>query len=389
MSESEAVSLLLFVSGAFFMPILSGIVGIPAAVAEILYGVAIGMGGLKLAGSHAFLSFMSKFGFAYLMFLAGMELDFGFLERRGLRGFARGSTVVAGIILFGGIFSLGLGMPIFYLLILSALSIGILIALLQEWNLAKSHFGQDLLLIGSLGEFATIMLLTFYHILFQKGFGWPFVWEGSKLLLVLAVGLIFLKTLQLAVWWFPENFQRFVRPWDPSELGVRAGFLVMMSFVAISAILHVEYILGAFVAGTTFSYVFRERGVLEVKLAGAGYGFFIPIFFIHVGASFDPTVLLHPEILRLALLLFGGILASKLPVSILMAALRRPFREIIASPFLLATPLTLLIAISSVGLEIGAIAKEEESAIILVALLSALLFPVIGKILLHLKGDGG
>lgn len=385
MSESEAVSLLLFVSGAFFMPILSGIVGIPAAVGEILYGVAIGIGGLKLAGSHDFLSFMSKFGFAYLMFLAGMELNFNFLERQGFRGFLRGSTVVVGIILFGGLFSTGLGMPIFFLLILSALSIGILITLLQEWNLSKTPFGQDMLLIGSLGEFATITLLTFYHILFQKGFGWPFVWEGSKLLLVLIVGLLFLKALQLAVWWFPENFHRFVRPWDPSELGVRAGFLVMMGFVAISAILHVEYILGAFVAGVTFSYVFRERGILEVKLAGAGYGFFIPIFFIHVGASFNPAALLHPGTIRLALLLFIGILASKVPIALLTALLRRPIKEVIASPFLLASPLTLLIAISSVGLDLGAITKSEESAIVLVALLSALLFPVVGKLLLRIR----
>ena len=68
MTEGEAVSLLLYVAGAFFMPLLGGILGIPAAVAEILFGILIGKGVLQLAGEHAFLSFMSQFGFAYLMF---------------------------------------------------------------------------------------------------------------------------------------------------------------------------------------------------------------------------------------------------------------------------------------------------------------------------------
>jgi len=152
--------------------------------------------------------------------------------------------------------------------------------------------------------------------------------------------------------------------------------------VAISVLLHVEFILGAFVAGVTFSYVFRERGILEVKLGSAGYGFFIPIFFIHVGASLDPVVLLHPDALYLALLLFLGVLACKLPMAISMAAMKQPLRRSLAAPFLLASPLTLLVAIGAVGLDLGAISMMEESAIVLVALMSAFLYPVIANILL-------
>jgi Kef-type K+ transport system membrane component KefB len=388
MNEGEAVSLLLYVAGAFFMPLLGGILGIPAAVAEILFGILIGKGVLQLSGEHAFLSFMSQFGFAYLMFLAGMELDFNFLEKQGLRGLLRGGAVVLAVWIFGGGLCLAMQLPFFFALVFGALSIGVLVALLQEWNQAKTPWGQDLLLVGSLGEFSAILMLTFYHILFQKGLGWPFLWEGGKLFLVLLAGLVFLKTLQLLEWWFPERFLRFVRPWDPSELGVRAGFLVMMGFVAVSVLLHVEFILGAFVAGVTFSYVFRERGILEVKLGSAGYGFFIPIFFIHVGASLDPGLLLHPEPLRLALLLFLGVLATKLPASVSMAAMKRPLRRSLASPFLLASPLTLLVAIGAVGLDLGAIDKTEESAIILVALMSAFLYPVIAHLLLGRQRNG-
>jgi Kef-type K+ transport system membrane component KefB len=382
MNEGEALSLLLYAAGAFLMPILGGILGIPAAVAEMLFGILIGNGVLRLPGEHAFLSFLSQFGFAYLMFLAGMELDFDFLKTQGGRGLLRGGAVVASIWVFGQGLCQALNLPGFYLLVFGALSIGVLVTLLQEWNLARDPWGQGLLLAGSLGEFCTILILTLYHILLQKGLGWPLVWEGGKLLLVLLAGLMFLKTLQLVVWWFPERFHRLVRPWDPSELGVRAGFLVMMGFVAGSVLLHVEFILGAFVAGITFSYVFRERGILQVKLAGAGYGFFIPVFFIHVGVSLDPAVLWNPEALRLAGLLFLGVLACKFPAAVSMAAMKHPLRRSLAAPFLLASPLTLLVAVAALGLDLGAIDKREESAVVFVALASAFLYPVIAHLLL-------
>ncbi len=391
MTEVEAVPMLLIVAGAFFMPILSSIIGIPAAVTEIIYGMVIGVGGLHLVGSHEFLSFIAQFGFAYLMFLAGMEMDFPFIERQGFGGILRGGTVVAGIILLGSLLTLLMGLSLFYVLVMSAMSIGILVALLQEWGLGKNPLGQDLLLVGSIGEFSTISLLTFFHIFVQKGLGWSFFLEGGKLLFVLLVAFFFLKILQLAVWWFPERFHRLVQEKDPSELGVRAGFLVMMGFVAISALLHIEFVLGAFIAGAVFSYVFRQRGALEIKLASAGYGFFIPIFFIHVGVNFDPSSLLGQDTALLVLLLTAGILVSKIPVSVLAAMKKKPLQEVFASPFLLATPLTLLIAIEAIGRELEVVGKEEGNAVVLVALLSGLVFPVIGKLILgpgRTKGAG-
>lgn len=389
MSEWEAGPLLLVVTGAFVMPILGGILSLPAAVLEILFGTMVGPAGLGLVEQHPFLEFTARFGFAYLMFLAGKELDFTFIEGQGIGGLFRGGLVITGMLLCALLLVGASGLSMFYLLVFSAMSIGIVLALLQEWKQTKSPIGQDLLLIGSLGEFSSITLLTLYHILVQAGLGWPFLFAGIRLLAVLLAGLLFLKGLQLAVWWYPERFHRLLRTWDPSELGVRAGFLTMMGFVAISSMLHVEYILGAFVAGAAFSYVFRERGVLEIKLAGAGYGFFIPIFFIQVGVEFDPRLLLRSEGLVFASLLLVGTLATKLPVSILMLVRKRSLREVLASSFLLATPLTLLVAIAAVGRDLGSISQEEESSILLVAILSAFLFPIASKMLLKGSTEPG
>ena len=382
MTEVEATAMLLIISGAFFMPILSNFIGLPAAVTELLYGVIIGASGLQLVESHEFLYFIAHFGFAYLMFLAGMEIDFPFLERQGLGGLLQGGLVVVLINILGLLAALLLGLPLFYMLVFSALSIGILMVLLQELRLSKSPLGQDLLLVGSLGEFATIILLTFFFIYIQKGFGWALFLAAGKLFLVLLVAFFFLKILQLTVWWFPERFYRLVQQKDPSELGVRAGFLLMMGFVAISALLHVEFVLGAFVAGTVFGYVFRQRGALDVKLASAGNGFFIPIFFIHVGVNLELAGVFDHETGLFVLFCLIGLLLTKIPISALALFKGRPLSEALAIPFLLATPLSLLVAIVTIGLEIEVMGKTEGNAVLLVALLSGLIYPVIGKFLL-------
>ena len=42
MHAHDAVSLLIFALGAFSIPLLSGRIGIPAAVGEILFGIVVG-----------------------------------------------------------------------------------------------------------------------------------------------------------------------------------------------------------------------------------------------------------------------------------------------------------------------------------------------------------
>ncbi len=166
---------------------------------------------------------------------------------------------------------------------------------------------------------------------------------------------------------------------DPSEVGVRAGLALMIAFVAVSELLGMEAILGAFLAGALFSFVFREKGILETKLAGIGHGFFIPVFFIYVGVSFNLGALGNREIYPLLGQILILSLLVKAVASITLVATRFGPREIAGASLLLATPLTLLVAIAALGLELGALDELESASIILVAVLSGLLFPTAFK----------
>ena len=93
MHSHEAISLVIFALGAFAIPPLSGRVGIPAAVGEILFGVLVGPHLLGWFEPNEFTSFLAEFGFAFLMFLVGLELDFTRIEREGLRGIGTAALI--------------------------------------------------------------------------------------------------------------------------------------------------------------------------------------------------------------------------------------------------------------------------------------------------------
>jgi Kef-type K+ transport system membrane component KefB len=138
-----------------------------------------------------------------------------------------------------------------------------------------------------------------------------------------------------------------------------------------------EPILGAFLAGALFTFVFREKGILETKLSGLGHGFFIPVFFIHVGVSFDLEALADPAILPLLVQVLAMSFLVKLLASLPLAFLGFRPRQIAGAALLLATPLTLLVAIAALGLELGVLNELESAAVILTAAISALLFPTV------------
>ena len=379
MDVTQAITLLVISLGAFVVPLLSGRVGVPAAVGEIAFGMLVGPYVLGVVEETEFFVFLAEFGFAFLMFLAGLELDFANLERKG----GRVLWLSAGVALFTiGLAFLAasrMGWSPFFGVVLGATSIGLVLVTLRETGAARSDFGQTVILVGSIGEFLTIIIATLYNILFRFGFGLAFVEELIRLVAVFLIAYLVLRTLRLLVWWFPSQFSRMIDIEDPSEVGVRAGLALMIAFVAVSELLGMEAILGAFLAGSLFSFVFREKGILETKLAGIGHGFFIPVFFIYVGVSFNLGALGNREIYPLLGQILILSLLVKVVASVILTAIHFGPRQIAGAALLLATPLTLLVAIASLGLELGALNDLESASIILVAVLSGLLFPTAFK----------
>lgn len=383
MHAHEAVSLLIFALGAFAIPMLSGRVGIPAAVGEILFGVLVGPHVLGLIEPNEFTAFLAELGFAFLMFLVGLELDFTRIEREGVRG-VLGALVVA-LLFFAvalGITTL-LGLPLFLFLAFGAVSLGIMMVTLKELGLTRTHAGQKMIFVGSFGEFITIILLTAFGLYYRFGMGWHLALELAKLGVIFASAYVALVVLRTLLWWWPKRFTRVVAARDPSEIGVRAGMAMMLIFVALAALMGVESILGAFVAGALFSFVFREKEALESKLTSIGFGFFVPIFFIWVGSEFNLEAVMHVAILPLLGIFFAASLISKLAASVPLLALGLGPRDALGAALLFGTPLTLLVVIARIGEDEQVIDDVTGGALVLLAIVTSVVLPWVFRLVMR------
>src|SRR5436305_3518281 len=126
-------SLLLVVAIAFAAPFLLGLfprVRLPSPVLEIVAGIAVGPSALAWAHVDQTVSVMSTIGLAFLLFLAGLEIEFPKLRGRVLQltalGFAA-SFALAVIVGFGLKAAGVVQTPLLVAIILSATSLGVII----------------------------------------------------------------------------------------------------------------------------------------------------------------------------------------------------------------------------------------------------------------------
>jgi monovalent cation:H+ antiporter-2, CPA2 family len=160
------------------------------------------------------------------------------------------------------------------------------------------------------------------------------------------------------------------------QIDTRAVFALIIILVGLSESIGVENILGAFLAGSLVSLLAPNKNLVH-KLDSFGYGFLIPIFFVMVGVKLDVWSLFSDKkVLILMPLLFIALLISKL-VPVLILRKWYDMKTVLASGFLLTSTLSLVIAAATVGENIGVIDSQMSGALILVAIITCIITPII------------
>ena len=384
MALNETTALLLVALAAAVLPSLSRLLRIPNPVLEILFGVLLGQSGLDIRFRGEWLPFLANLGFLLLMFQAGMEIDFGMIRQQSR------SRLVFHLVVFGvtvGLslgFSLAFGHGVFMALVLSTTSLGLVMPSLREMGLNRTPHGQAVLIAATLADFLTLLGITFFVLWSDYGPSWRLI---APLPLFLGFGLG-LRLFRLWAWWHPEQAQRLLGGEDNQELGVRLSLALLFLLVALSELVHLEPVLGAFMGGCVLSFAFRDKGQLEDKLSALGFGFLVPIFFIHVGLKFDLSNILGPGQVVFALKLLALALVVKVGPGLLFRFTGADWRQSLSAGFLLATRLSLIVAASAIGVQKGLLTPEIKDAIVLLALLTCLLGPTLSKVVLG-KGPPG
>ncbi len=365
-------------------------VRLPLVVGEIVAGIIVGQSGFDLIADSPELEFLTLFGFTYLMFISGLEVDFKSIsidfDDEVAKGCLLANPFIIGIIIFGltlglslaaaeGLLYLGLiEAPFVMALILGTTSLGIVVPVLKERGLMPTTYGQTVLVTSLIADFGTLTLITVYVVIISQGL----TLEVLLVLLLLAAFAVVVQVGRLvaSIPGLPRLIEELSHA--TAQIKVRGAFALMVAFIVLSEWLGTEVILGAFLAGAVISLLSQGDGSdLHMKLDAIGFGFFIPIFFIMVGVQFHLPALLSSS---RALLLVPLLLVIAYGVKFATALLYRfsfSWRETLGAGGLLSARLSLIIAAAAIALELGVINEAVDSAIILVAVVTCTLSPLI------------
>ena len=360
---------------------------LPAIVLEIVLGIVIGPSGLGWVTPDLPVSILALVGLAFLLFLSGLEID---LQR--LRGQILKLTALGFVVSFVIAIVVGLGLqaggfvksPLFVAIVLVATSLGVIVPVLKDSGNISTSFGQLVIAAASIADFGAIILLS----LFFSGNGSSST-AGTLILLGLFGAVVVLVGLAIA------GFERsmklsgvLTRLQDTTaQIRVRAAFVLLIGFTALADQVGLETILGAFAAGALVSLIDRDEAMthpqFRLKLEAAGFGIFIPVFFVASGLRFDLNALFASAstVARVPLFLLAIYLARALPALVYVRLLGRS-RSVIAG-VLQATSLPFIVAATQIGLQLGVVTRASAAGLVAAGLLSVVISPALGLMLLR------
>ncbi len=385
--NQELLTLVLVSLLAVLAPLIARGLGhwvrIPIVVFELVLGILVGPSLLGWAVPSDFVGVLSEFGLAMLFFVAGTEIDFTSLRgRTGRRSIG------------GWLLSLGIGLGVGFILMphegavviavaLASTALGTLLPILRDNDELRTPFGKAVGAIGAVGEFGPLIAISLF--LGGRSLGLAAV--------VLAVFALIAAGAIVAAVRLPHGaLHSFVNSslHTSGQFAIRVVLLILTLLVAVSVVLDLDMLLGAFVAGMVWRLMMRDaaepdREVVESKIEALAFGFLVPIFFIHTGLTFDlASLLAQPALLSLVPLAALALFVVRGLPSMLSTPEGSSTKDRWSIAFLGATGLPIIVAVTTIGVEDKLIPATTATILVAGGMLSVLLYPLIGMLL---RGD--
>ncbi len=300
---------------------------IPAVVGEILAGIVIGHTGFGvLDTSDPTLTFLADVGFAMLMFSVGMNVPIH--DQRLRASLGRGASAAALVAGLSGLAGLlvsripGAGHPAVFAVLLASGSAAVVVPVIQERRIE----GRAALTVIAQVTVADVGAMIAV----------PFVLRPARALDV-ALGTLLIAACALAllaigrrlrglsaVHTFRREGKR--RRW---AIDLRVALIVLFGLAWIAQWTGASLLIAGFGAGLMVAAIGGPKR-LSTEVLGIGGGFFIPLFFVVLGARINLRgVVEHPAMLGLALAL--AVLTAGVHVLGALGTRQRPGAGLLAS----------------------------------------------------------
>jgi Kef-type K+ transport system membrane component KefB len=379
------ISIVIVFTAALIGRFLSKKLKQPVIFGELILGAIIGNIGLILLKDDSFIdpvvSKIADIGILFVLFSAGLSLNL-----KEFKKIETSSTLVAvlGVILpfilgyFTTMwFNLGHITALFVGTSLMATSIGVKAEILLEFKIIGTRLGSMIMGAAVIDDIITMIIFTMLIGIINSGF--LEIWNTIFFLFLII--LFFLCAILLT----KEKVSRILDKYLAKiTLGrenlLILGVIIALLFSLIAETIGLSIIIGAFIAGVVLGQLSFFRGLKDfVTLIGGG--FFIPVFFVTVGMTFDFQ----------AFLSIGGFTGALVIVAIIgklvgcsLGAKLTKFdnRESIATGVAMIPRAGVELILVKLGLDYGIINKDIASSILIMVIITTLITPpLLAKVL--------
>lgn len=361
---------------------------LPRVVGQLLAGVVLGIPlihtTLFTPDITAIFSYITNIGVILLFFFVGLEINIVTFKKN-----VRESSLIAVFnTLIPLIAAFFVGTHLFHFDWLTSLILGISVAvssqaisldLLEEVKLVKSKLGNLIITSGAVDDVFELLLVSVLLVLFTT------IGNTSILKLFIDVALFILIVLLFRVSLIPFAMHIFERDKSKSILFMGALIIVLL-MASLSELLGISSLIGALIAGMMVRQTLLtghdrkpwRKNELSHSIHVIAFGFLIPLFFVNVGMNTDlASVSANLSLIGVLLLIdiFGTIAGSI--IGVLLSG--GNFLEGMLVGWGVVPKGDTELVIATLALNAGLITLSIYSAIIVVALVSTLLAPIVFK----------
>jgi Kef-type K+ transport system membrane component KefB len=348
----------------------------PIVAIELLLGVMIGPSFANLLSSDETITFLKELGLVFLFFQAGFEIKHYQIGRPELRlgAVAWLISIICALAFSSLLWASGLiGAPFLVAIILPTTAFGILIPVLKQSGDLESALGRFVLGSAAVGELAPLILASIALAHEKHHFHQALL---SLMFLGIAAGSIY-----LVVKYRSETHIAQMAKWlgAGGVLPFRVAMFILLGFVSLADSFGMETVVGAYAAGMAIAMLAGAAGdeTLEDRLASIGSGFFVPLFFVVSGVTFNlPLLISSPSsIFQFFIFCLIFICIRLVPLCLYQRHLSQ--RDVLAQGLLSSTTLPLVVAITYLGAQSGQMRQETATALVGAAIMTVTAFPTL------------
>ena len=384
---SVFLDLALIIISAKFFGLLARKCKMPQVVGEILAGLIIGPCILNWVQLTDYISKTAEIGVVLLMFGTGLGTNLNDLKKAGPKALIIACAgvfipLICGTLLYGAFYGFGaVGSPEFFKAvfigtIMTATSVSITVATLQELGKISTFVGTTIVSAAIIDDVIGILVLTCVISAGTASGGIGTVFLKTGLFIVFSIVVAFLG--YKAMKWFDNRY-----PHTQRVPIISLAFCFIMAYVA-EAWFGVADITGAYIAGVILCSI-QDANYVSRKIDISSYMLFGPVFFASVGLKTDISGL-TPEILLFSLCFVLVAMLSKIIGCGCISRLTGfKGKDCLRIGVGMMTRGEVALIVAQKGLDVGMIDSIYFAAVILLILISSILTPICLKLLFREK----